>query len=172
MKRISLGIIYLSAFALLAGPAMAQESKQEKDKFEKAGNATEKGLEKAGEGAEKGLEGAGKGVGAAVEHSGRGVSTAAKATAGAMAKTGEAIADFFDGEEGNEDRVREVQRALQAKGYYSGQIDGIAGPQTRSGVREYQTDEGLEVTGQSTQGRQRSWVSISRLASGERTPAA
>jgi peptidoglycan hydrolase-like protein with peptidoglycan-binding domain len=36
---------------------------------------------------------------------------------------------------------------LQAKGYYSGQIDGIAGPQTRSGVREYQTDEGLEVNG-------------------------
>lgn len=149
MKPISFGMASLCAFALLTAPAIAQqssderqaqESKQEKDKIDKAGNATEKAVRKAG-------EATGKGVGAAVEHTGRGVKTAAKATAGAMEKTGEAIAGFFDGGEGDEDRVREVQRALQAKGYYSGSIDGIAGPQTRAGVREYQKDEELEVTG-------------------------
>jgi hypothetical protein len=154
MKRQSLGIASLCAFALLAGPAVAQQSesqaqqsRQEKDKFEKAGNATEKAVGKAGQATEKGLEGAGKGIGEAVEHTGRGVKTAAKATAGAMKQTGEAIADFFDGEDGDADRVREVQLALQAKGYYSGEIDGIAGPKTRAGVREYQTDENLDVTG-------------------------
>jgi hypothetical protein len=149
MKRISFAMVSFCTFALLAAPAIAQqsaeerrtqESKQEKDKFDKAGNATEKTVEKAG-------EATGKGIGAAVEHTGRGVTTAAKATAGAMAKTGHAIADFFDGAEGDEDRVREVQRALQAKGYYAGSIDGIAGPRTRAGVREYQKDEELEVTG-------------------------
>ena len=149
MKHVSFALVSFCTFALLAAPAVGQqsaeerqrqESKQEKDKFDKAGNATEKKVEKAG-------EATGKGIGAAVEHTGRGVTTAAKATAGAMQKTGHAIADFFDGSEGDEDRVREVQRALQAKGYYSGSIDGIAGPQTRAGVREYQKDEELEATG-------------------------
>ena len=154
MKRISLAMASLCVLALLAGPATAQQSdaqqqtqKQEKDKFDKAGKATEKALGKAGEATEEGLEAAGKGTGAAVEHTGRGVRTAAKATAGAMKETGKAIADFFDGGDGDEDRVREVQQALQAKGYYSGPIDGIVGPQTLSGVREYQQDEQLEVTG-------------------------
>jgi peptidoglycan hydrolase-like protein with peptidoglycan-binding domain len=144
--------------ALLAAPAVApagqepssqgqEKPKKEKDKFDKAGQATEGAMGKAGEATEKGLESAGKGIGAAVEHTGRGVTKGAKATAGALEKTGEAVADFFDGNDGDQDRVREVQHALQGKGYYAGPIDGIAGPKTRSGVREYQQDEGLPVTG-------------------------
>jgi peptidoglycan hydrolase-like protein with peptidoglycan-binding domain len=98
-------------------------------------------LEKAGDGAEKGLDATGKGVGAAVEHTGRSVTKAGKTT-------GKAIADFFDGDDSaSEDKVREVQTALQAKGYYSGPIDGIVGPKTHSGLSEYQKDEGLKVTG-------------------------
>jgi len=155
MKRLSLCSIFstcLCAFALLTAPAIQgaadqepssqeqEKPRKEKDAFDRAGKATEGALEKAG-------EGAGKGVGAAVEHTGRGVTRAAKATAGALEKTAEAIADFFDGNEGDEDRVREVQRVLQQKGYYSGPIDGIVGPKTRSGVREFQRDEELPVTG-------------------------
>lgn len=147
MKRIPLALVSACTLALLAGPAMAQNDPKPKDKFEKAGESTEKAVGEAGEATEKGLKTAGKGVGEAVEHTGRGVKTAAKATAGAMEKTGHAIGDFFDGDDGDADRVREVQTALQAKGYYSGEIDGIVGPKTRAGVREYQTDENLEVTG-------------------------
>jgi len=56
-------------------------------------------------------------------------------------------ADFFDGADGDQHRVREVQRVLQEKGYYTGQIDGIAGPKTRSSVRDFQHDYELPVTG-------------------------
>lgn len=160
MKRLASCSICLCVFALLASPAAArdpaeqqpsnqaqQEPKKEKDSFDKAGNATEGAFKKAGAATEKGLEGAGKGIGAAVEHTGRGVTTAAKATPGALAETGEAIADFFDGNDGDQDRVREVQLVLEEKGYYTGPIDGIAGPKTRSCVRDFQHDQELPVTG-------------------------
>jgi Putative peptidoglycan binding domain len=158
MNRLSSFAIGVCALALLAAPGMApaaaaqeassqQKPKKDKDAFDKAGDATKGALKKAGEATEKGLEAAGKGTGAAVEHTGRGVTTAAKATAGAMANTGEAIANFFDGKPGDQDRVREVQRALQQKGYYNGAIDGIVGPKTKSGVREFQQTENLPVTG-------------------------
>jgi peptidoglycan hydrolase-like protein with peptidoglycan-binding domain len=157
MNRLSSYSICLCTLALLAAPAAApagqpssqaqEKPKKEKDTFDKAGKATEGAMKKAGEATEKGLEAAGKGIGAAVEHTGRGVTKGAKATAGALEHTGEAVADFFDGNDADQDRVRAVQRALQEKGYYAGPIDGIAGPKTRSGVREYQQDERLAVTG-------------------------
>jgi peptidoglycan hydrolase-like protein with peptidoglycan-binding domain len=40
-----------------------------------------------------------------------------------------------------------VQGALARRGYYDGQIDGVAGPGTRSAIREFQHDNGLPVTG-------------------------
>jgi hypothetical protein len=128
-------------------PGQAQEKPKEKDAFGKAGNATAGAMHKAGEATEKGLGAAGKGIGTAVEHTGRGVKTAAKATAGAMEDSGEAIANFFDGKPGDEDRVREVQRALQEKGYDAGPVDGIVGPKTRSGVKQFQRAENLPATG-------------------------
>ena len=42
--------------------------------------------------------------------------------------------------------VREAQAQLRDQGLYNGQIDGIAGPQTRSAVRAYQKREGLRQT--------------------------
>jgi peptidoglycan hydrolase-like protein with peptidoglycan-binding domain len=42
---------------------------------------------------------------------------------------------------------KKAQEALRDKGYYSGQIDGIIGPQTRAGIRQYQKSEKLSVTG-------------------------
>ncbi len=155
MKRLSY-VVSLCALSLLTVPGVApgappqsssQAQQKPKDKFDKAGDATKGAMKKAGEATEKGLEAAGKGTGAAVEHTGRGVTKAAKATAGAMADAGKAIGDFFDGKPGDQDRVREVQRVLQQKGYYGGAIDGIAGPKTRSGVREFQRDQNLPVTG-------------------------
>jgi peptidoglycan hydrolase-like protein with peptidoglycan-binding domain len=43
--------------------------------------------------------------------------------------------------------IKKVQEALRDKGYYTGQIDGILGPQTRAGIRQYQKSENLTVTG-------------------------
>jgi murein L,D-transpeptidase YcbB/YkuD len=44
--------------------------------------------------------------------------------------------------------VRGAQQALMDKGYKPGPIDGIHGPRTSAAVREFQTKEGLKVTGQ------------------------
>ena len=43
--------------------------------------------------------------------------------------------------------VREVQRGLAAKGFDPGPIDGVAGPQTRAAVREYQDRYGMNASG-------------------------
>jgi putative peptidoglycan binding protein len=43
--------------------------------------------------------------------------------------------------------IKKVQKTLHDKGYYSGKIDGILGPQTRDGLRQYQKSENLPVTG-------------------------
>ena len=39
-----------------------------------------------------------------------------------------------------------VQSALQDEGYYTGEIDGLVGPQTRDALGTYQVDHNLEVT--------------------------
>jgi hypothetical protein len=43
---------------------------------------------------------------------------------------------------------RAVQAALAWRGYYSGRIDGVMGPETRSAIRSFQAQQGLPVTGQ------------------------
>ena len=43
--------------------------------------------------------------------------------------------------------VKKAQETLRDKGYYSGHIDGVMGPQTRAGIRQYQKSENLPVTG-------------------------
>ena len=119
------------------------DKKSDPDSFDKAGNATEGAFDKAGDGLSKGVGAAGKGAGAAVTHGG-----------GSAVKAGKAVGGAFSDDDGNKagndakgDQRRAAQRALESKGYYGGPIDGIIGPKTRSGLREYQGDNGLEVTG-------------------------
>jgi peptidoglycan hydrolase-like protein with peptidoglycan-binding domain len=38
---------------------------------------------------------------------------------------------------------RQIQMALKAGGYYSGEIDGILGPRSREAIRKFQQDQGL-----------------------------
>jgi hypothetical protein len=40
-----------------------------------------------------------------------------------------------------------VQTALARRGYYAGQVDGVIGAETRNAIREFQRDNGLQVTG-------------------------
>lgn len=54
----------------------------------------------------------------------------------------------YDGD--NDPRLtstRAVQAALAWRGYYSGRVDGVMGPETRDAIRSFQTREGLPVTG-------------------------
>ncbi len=44
------------------------------------------------------------------------------------------------------DVTAQVQRALAARGYYYGPIDGILGPGTRNAIQRYQIDHGLYAT--------------------------
>ena len=46
-----------------------------------------------------------------------------------------------------QDNIKNLQETLRDKGYYSGQVDGIIGPRTRAGIRQYQKSENLPVTG-------------------------
>jgi hypothetical protein len=48
---------------------------------------------------------------------------------------------------GSDNLVVDVQRVLRRHGYYTGGIDGQAGPGTRGAIRAYQADRHLPVTG-------------------------
>lgn len=48
-------------------------------------------------------------------------------------------------------QVRELQSALNEKGYEVGAVDGIVGPKTMGAIRDFQSKEGLTATGQPDQ---------------------
>jgi hypothetical protein len=52
----------------------------------------------------------------------------------------------------SDNEIRSVQRALRRTGNYSGQVDGILGPDTKRAIQEYQLNNKLPVTGQPDQG--------------------
>lgn len=52
----------------------------------------------------------------------------------------------------SDNEIRSVQRALRRTGNYSGQVDGILGPDTKRAIQEYQLKNKLPVTGQPDQG--------------------
>lgn len=43
--------------------------------------------------------------------------------------------------------VVRVQAALMRLGYYDGDIDGLLGPATRAGLKDFQKSQGLKETG-------------------------
>ena len=40
-----------------------------------------------------------------------------------------------------------IQMVLYAYGFYSGELDGIAGPNTRNAIAKFQKSRGLSITG-------------------------
>ena len=46
--------------------------------------------------------------------------------------------------------VADAQALLEREGYYRGQIDGVLGPETRHAIVRYQSDKGLEPSGNLT----------------------
>jgi hypothetical protein len=51
----------------------------------------------------------------------------------------------------SDNEIRSVQVALRRLGIYSGQVDGILGPETQRAVEDYQVQNKLPVTGQPDQ---------------------
>jgi len=51
-----------------------------------------------------------------------------------------------------DNEIRSVQAALRRLGIYSGQVDGILGPDTHRAIEDYQVKNKLPVTGQPDQG--------------------
>src|ERR1051326_2052448 len=47
----------------------------------------------------------------------------------------------------SEDQIKAVQEQLKAARLYTGRIDGIAGPQTKQAIQQFQQQHGLPVTG-------------------------
>jgi len=43
--------------------------------------------------------------------------------------------------------VKQTQELLKSKGYYSGKVDGVAGPKTKSALEAYQRAQNLPVSG-------------------------
>jgi hypothetical protein len=52
----------------------------------------------------------------------------------------------------SDNEIRSVQASLRRLGIYSGQVDGILGPDTRRAIEDYQVQNKLPVTGQPNQG--------------------
>jgi Putative peptidoglycan binding domain len=52
----------------------------------------------------------------------------------------------------SDNEIRSVQAALRQLGIYSGQVDGILGPETRGAIEDYQVKNKLPVTGQPDRG--------------------
>ena len=64
--------------------------------------------------------------------------------------------------------VRDVQQALQNKGYDVGAVDGVMGPRTQSALREFQQQQGLPRSGQLDE-RTMSALDVRASAAGSRS---
>jgi peptidoglycan hydrolase-like protein with peptidoglycan-binding domain len=47
----------------------------------------------------------------------------------------------------NKDQIKEAQKILKDRGFYAGEQTGKLDPDTRAGLKKYQTAEGLKSTG-------------------------
>jgi peptidoglycan hydrolase-like protein with peptidoglycan-binding domain len=48
---------------------------------------------------------------------------------------------------GSVDQVKELQRELASRGFYQGNIDGVAGAKTRAALRNFQVQQGIPING-------------------------
>lgn len=63
-----------------------------------------------------------------------------------MKKTKHMMKDRMD-KKVSQTKVREVQEALDSRGYAVGEIDGRWGPRTSSALKDFQSAQGIEATG-------------------------
>ena len=81
------------------------------------------------------------------ERSRLGAGLAGDTTSGTLTTTALPTSRRPSSTNGQKTLVRDVQSDLARLGYYSGPIDGFAGPHTLSAVQRYQIDHGLDADG-------------------------
>ena len=146
MPRNLLLTVLCSGLFIALNSANGAPQKQEQGEVESA-------TDKVGDQSQQAMEKAGSAVDTAIDSTGKAIGKAGRSTGQALKMAGKTVAGFFDGHdqpgspEARSERVREAQTALQEKGHYDGEIDGIPGPKTRVGLRSYQRENGLEATG-------------------------
>ena len=126
-----------------------------------AGKSTESTGEKVDNKVDKAGRAAGKGLEKGIEKTGDGLEAAVDGTSEGLKKAGNAVEDAFDKDKKASveakakydtrqtvDETRAVQSKLAGMGFYSGQIDGVMGPDTEVALRKYQEKNNLPVTGQ------------------------
>lgn len=67
------------------------------------------------------------------------------------AAAGQASAGQMKSVELSKDQKKQLQRELQNRGHYQGEIDGIIGPQTRAALKEFQEQQNLTSSGEADQ---------------------
>jgi peptidoglycan hydrolase-like protein with peptidoglycan-binding domain len=129
-----------------AGSTMSQEQKPSTPAAGGASASTEKKEGSAAGGASASTEkkegSAAAGASAPTEKKAEG-SAAAGASAGGKAK-GQAAA----GSGQDPEVVKQVQTKLNEQGHDVGAVDGVIGPKTQKGLKEFQTSKGIKATGQ------------------------
>ena len=69
----------------------------------------------------------------------------------------------------SKDEIRQVQQALDQKGFKAGQADGVLGPETKNAIKEFQQKQGFNATGElDSQTMSALGVSTSGQAAGQR----
>jgi peptidoglycan hydrolase-like protein with peptidoglycan-binding domain len=61
----------------------------------------------------------------------------------------------------NKERIREIQTCLKNAGFYQGEVDGVKGRKTRSAIKKFQRENGLNADG--VVGR-KTWEALSKYS--------
>ena len=141
----ALGLVWT---ALSAGAQDTLKNKAERtgekieNKAERAGERIERKAERVGDKIEDKAERAKDKAEAKGESAGSKLDRAVDKTKAKAREMKDKVAEKLDRGD-----TRNIQQALQAKGYNPGPIDGIHGPRTSAALRDFQKAEGLKVTG-------------------------
>ena len=136
------------AAALLSFGAVAQEKKEES----KAGSTMSQPSTPAAGGASASTEkkegSAAAGASAPTEKKAEGSAAAGASASPEKKAEGKAKGQAAAGSGQDPELVKQVQTKLNEQGHDVGAVDGVIGPKTQKGLKEFQTSKGIKATGQ------------------------
>ena len=86
-------------------------------------------------------------VGSAVEGSAKNDESIGESVGAAINAGAGAVTNFNSGENSDRQLIKSAQQVLIDNGYYDGEADGILGEKTARGIKKFQKDNGIAVTG-------------------------
>ena len=124
------------AAAMLSLGAVAQEKKQDSQGAQSPSATTQE--QKPGSSATGSASGttSGSAASGASSPSASGDKQSRSASAGGQSQAG------------GDEKIKQVQQKLKGQGHDAGPVDGIMGPKTQAGLKEFQSAKGLKATGQ------------------------